>query len=264
MLERTRCPRPECAAVFDLDARELGRGVACPTCGVPFTARPFALWSRLLARQAHLEAGEVSRAVPASESDPKRQKRYLYHPAPTGAPEAERLGADPAYEASLDLDAPRQPPVPCIAVLDDVRSQWNVGAIFRTADAAGFEGLRLCGITPVPPARGVCKTSLGAEHMVPWRYAANVVETLTSLRDEGRTLWALELGADAESVFDVAPPPSAALVLGNEVVGVSAEALGLVSRRVALPMAGRKGSLNVAVAFGIAAFVLARAWRAAR
>lgn len=245
--------------MFEVEA--LGRGVTCPGCGNDFTARPAALWSRLEKREALIAAGRAGAAMRPRDDDPLRQRRYLYHQPPPDAAGAE-LAGDPMYEASVDRAAPASAPCDLVAVLDDIRSRWNVGAIFRTADAAGFAGLILAGITATPPSPMVAKTALGAQDMVPWSYRASVLAALGELRDDGRELIALELTGDAEPVFEHVPPERGALVLGNEVAGVSAEALALCRRRVAIPMAGRKGSLNVAVAFGVAAFALTRAWRA--
>ena len=257
-MTQTRCPRPACGAIFEIEERNLGRCIPCAVCGTDFTARPQVLWERLVRREALVRAGDLAAAAPASEDEPRRLRRYLYHPAPEGS-----VGdpQDLMFEASLDEEAAREPPVDLVAVLDDVRSQWNVGAIFRTADAAGFAGLHLCGITPIPPSRKVVKTALGSDAWVPWSYHAGVLDALAALKAEGRELIGLELTHDAVPVFDFEPPRRAALVLGNEVVGISAEALACCTRRVSIPMSGRKGSLNVAVAFGVAAFALARAWR---
>ncbi|MBI3725455.1 hypothetical protein HY251_16115, partial [bacterium] len=192
----------------------------------------------------------------------RAQAELLYHPAPEGDPMGEALSRDPMYEAAIDR--PESEPVSrcdLVAILDDIRSQWNTGAIFRTADGAGFAGLSLAGITAVPPARIVAKTALGAERFVPWTYHASVVDAALERKQEGYELVALEQTSDSVSVFEFEPSRRTALVLGNEVVGASAEALALCERRVAVPMSGRKASLNVAVAFGIAAFALARAWR---
>src|SRR5581483_5745093 len=109
---------------------------------------------------------------------------------------------DPMYEAGVDRreGEPLLPRADLVAVLDDVRSQWNVGAIFRTADGAGWSGLDLCGITAVPPARIVAKVALGAERYVPWRYAASVVDACLAREREGYELVALEQTKDAVSV----------------------------------------------------------------
>jgi tRNA G18 (ribose-2'-O)-methylase SpoU len=238
----------------------VGRPVRCEACGRDFTARPRELWSILERREAKLRRGDPRGALGARERSAEPQRRWLDHPPPEGDPRGATLARDAAYEASVDRRERAEPAVDIVGVLDDVRSQWNVGAIFRTAEAAGFAGLTLAGITPSPPAAGVLKTALGAEEMLPWTYRASVVE---ALQDAGRELVALELTPDSTSVFDFEPPKKLALVAGNEVAGVSAEARALCPRRIHIPMAGRKGSLNVAVAFGVAAFALARAWRRA-
>jgi tRNA G18 (ribose-2'-O)-methylase SpoU len=261
----TRCPNPSCKAVFSIEPRRLGRTVECPSCRRSLTARPLAIWTLLDAREAALAAGDteaIERENRSPRAAARAQAELLYHPAPEGDDAGAALAHDPMYEASVDRrDGGLLPGCELVAVLDDIRSQWNVGAIFRTADGAGWAGLSLAGITPVPPARIVAKTALGAEKYVPWRYHASVVEAALERKREGYDLVALEQTDDAVPVFDFEPERRTALLLGNEVVGASAEALALCARRVQIPMAGRKASLNVAVAFGIAGFALARAWR---
>lgn len=258
----TCCPHADCAAELELPDERLGRAVDCPACGRSYAARPAELWRRLRQREASIRAGELGRAAPPWEDDPKRRRRYLYHAPDPAAAGAAELAGDERYEASIDRATAALPRVDLTAVLDDVRSQHNVGSIFRTADAAGFAALALAGVTGTPPAAAIAKTALGAEHMVPWTYRASVVDAIADAIADDREPIALELTADAVSVFELDVPPRAALVVGNEVSGLSPEALALCPRRVAIPMAGRKGSLNVSVAFGVAAFQLARAWRA--
>jgi tRNA G18 (ribose-2'-O)-methylase SpoU len=143
-----------------------------------------------------------------------------------------------------------------------VRSLFNVGSIFRSADGAGLRHLYLCGVTPTPDHPKLGKTALGAEKQVAWSHHRNAVILAEELRAAGWTLWALETGAAAESIFTVAlprpplPQPPLVLVAGGEVTGVDPDVLALCARRVAIPMAGRKESLNVAVAFGVAAVIL--------
>jgi tRNA G18 (ribose-2'-O)-methylase SpoU len=262
-VEKTRCPNPACHAVFEVEARTLGRGTECPECGRTLTARPLAIWEALERREAELARGDLSRIEKANRSQrlaAREQQEACWHPAPEGAAGAS-WAHDPMYEASVDRPGGLLPGCDLVAILDDVRSQWNVGAIFRTADGAGWAGLSLAGITPVPPNRIVAKVALGSEAWVPWRFHASVVAALEERAREGYELVALEQTKDAVSVFDFEPAARSALLLGNEVVGASAEALALCPRRVSIPMAGRKASLNVAVAFGIASFALARAWR---
>lgn len=140
------------------------------------------------------------------------------------------------------------------ALLDNLRSAWNVGAIFRTADGLGLEKLYLCGITPTPENESVRKTSLGAEKTVSWDFARNALELAESLKREGCIFIALEqdkraipLGAIQKSTLQ-----NAILIVGNEVTGVDPGLLNLCEQIVYIPMCGQKRSFNVEVAFGIA------------
>ena len=152
------------------------------------------------------------------------------------------------------------PPLPLAALLDNIRSAYNVGAIFRTGDGAGLTHLHLCGITPTPEHPKVAKTGLGGERSLAWSYHANALDAARALVERGHTLWALEKGPGATPLFQLSPPEAPrplVLVVGNEISGVDPAILDLCQGRVALPMAGVKGSLNVAVAFGVAAYWLA-------
>ncbi len=147
-------------------------------------------------------------------------------------------------------------------LLDNIRSAWNVGSMLRTADGCGLRKVHLCGVSSRPDNPKVWKTSLGAENSLPWEFYPDGVEAARALRDRGLRLWALEGGPRAESLFDVSPPcegagaDAVALVVGNELAGVDPGILALCERVVSLPMQGIKGSLNVAVAFGIATYYL--------
>ena len=167
------------------------------------------------------------------------------------------------------------------ALLDNIRSAWNVGAIFRTADGLGVGKLYLCGITPTPDNEPVRKTALGAENSVKWESARDAVKLAKKLKAEGVRLWALEQDersvslweADARTDFEAPREnagqadkriaetdscPSAGarkrtvLIVGNEVTGVDPGLLDLCERIVHIPMRGSKRSLNVEVAFGVA------------
>ena len=158
---------------------------------------------------------------------------------------------------SHPLSAHPAPP-PLSALLDNVRSLFNVGSIFRSADGAGFGHLYLCGYTPTPHNRKLAKTALGAEHSVAWSHHNNSVDLAKQLLADGCRLWALEESPDAKSLFDaVLPVEQVVLVVGNEVAGVDMDLLSLCERKFSIPMRGRKRSLNVATAFGIAAVILA-------
>lgn len=145
------------------------------------------------------------------------------------------------------------------ALLDNVRSVFNVGSIFRTADGAGIGRIHLCGITATPDHPKLAKTALGAEGVVPWQYHSNGVDAVEALKENARHLWALESGRGSQSLFNAEPAPNGApivLVVGNERAGVDPGILELCDCLVHIPMQGMKASLNVATAFGIAAYHL--------
>lgn len=159
----------------------------------------------------------------------------------------EQPGADPA-----------RPPSGLMALVDNVRSVFNVGSIFRSADGAGFDRLYLCGVTPTPTNPKLAKTALGAHNVVQWEAWPNAVDLALRLRAEGCHLWALEEGAGVEPLLQAPPsPPNTVLVVGSEVAGVDPGLLRLCERTLAIPMRGAKRSLNVATAFGIAALFMA-------
>ena len=143
--------------------------------------------------------------------------------------------------------------LPVAVLLEDVRSLWNVGSIFRTADACGVERVLLTGITGCPPRREISKTALGAEEVVAWSYHADADEALEEARTAGYTPVALECAEPSVSIETMSWPDRPCLLLGNEVVGLSEALLKECSQRVYIPMGGIKESFNVAVAFGIAA-----------
>ncbi len=152
------------------------------------------------------------------------------------------------------------PGVPRIEVLlDNIRSVYNVGSIFRTADAAGIARLHLCGITPTPEHPRLKKTALGADESIPWDYSSNGLFAAADLQARGLRLWALEGGDRSEPIFSCAPDLSlgpVGLVIGNEVCGVDPAIISLCERVLGIPMQGVKTSLNTAVAFGIAVFTM--------
>lgn len=142
-------------------------------------------------------------------------------------------------------------------LLDNIRSSWNVGSMLRSADGAGVRHIHVCGISSLPDQPKVAKTALGAEKSLPWTFHPDGAAAARSLKDQGLRLWALEGGSRASSLFDAAvdlPGPPIVLVVGNELSGVDPGILELCERVVCLPMQGVKGSLNVAVAFGIAVY----------
>ena len=148
--------------------------------------------------------------------------------------------------------------LPVYALLDNVRSAWNVGSMFRTADAAGLGGLYLAGMTATPPRPDLEKTALGATRTVPWDYWREPAAAVRHVQEAGLRVVALEQTDRAVDwlEFDYAFP--LCFVVGHEVDGVSPGVLALADAVVEIPMAGAKDSLNVAVSFGLLAFELRR------
>ena len=146
------------------------------------------------------------------------------------------------------------PRTPIVAVLDNIRSLYNVGAMFRTSDGLMVEKMYLCGMTGIPPRKEIEKTSLGASDLVPWEYRKYAAKAVEELKAKGYQIVALELTdppihyAEADFKFPVA------LVVGHEINGVSNEVMKMVDFSISIPMLGRANSLNVATAYGIAAY----------
>lgn len=146
-------------------------------------------------------------------------------------------------------------------LLDNIRSAWNVGSIFRSADGFQFRHAYLCGITPTPENDAVTKTSLGAEDSVPWSYHKDAVKLVKGLKKEGWRILALEEDERAKQInnaskMDATSDQRTVLIVGNEIIGVDPDLLNLCDQILYIPMRGEKKSFNVAVAFGIAAYVL--------
>jgi len=197
-----------------------------------------------------------------------REACGLRYPLVTGHPYGERCprcGASTRLVESRSIEreptqgSQRESGLHLEALLDNIRSAWNVGSIFRTSDGLGISKLHLCGLTPTPENPKVLKTSLGAEASVKWRHANDGVREAQTLRAQGYHLWALEYAHGSESLLDL---PSMrrnqayCLILGNEIAGIDPGILDLCERLVYIPMLGSKRSFNVAVAFGIAAYYI--------
>ena len=158
----------------------------------------------------------------------------------------------------MHLQRPRPPLPAVVGVVENVRSLWNVGSIFRSADGAGVHRLVLCGFTAHPPRDEISKTALGAETVVPWEFWSKGAEACESLREEGFQVLALETGPASVPLDDFALRAPVAFVVGHEVEGVSEATRMACDAAVHLPMYGAKQSLNVAVAFALAAYDLRR------
>lgn len=136
-------------------------------------------------------------------------------------------------------------------VLDNIRSAYNVGSIFRTADGAGSTELFICGITPTPENPKVLKTSLGADKSVAWRYFQSIEMALKQLRENSVPIYAVETDEKSIDYREFDFPDISAIIVGNEKSGISEEILKTVDSIIELPMRGRKNSLNVAVCTGV-------------
>ncbi len=156
----------------------------------------------------------------------------------------------------------RLAPLPVSILLDNVRSLYNVGAFFRTADAAAIEKLYLCGITGRPPKSAITKTALGADLTVAWEYAQEPLETLDGIRARGVEIAAIETTVHAVDLFDWTPRFPVCVVFGHEVDGIRPEVSARCDTHVRIPMLGTKHSLNVATAGGVVMYELLRKYRA--
>lgn len=136
-------------------------------------------------------------------------------------------------------------------VLDNVRSRFNVGSIFRTADGLGVKKIYLCGITPAPPHNEISKTALGAEKIVPWVKSWELGVVMKELQHQGIQIIGAEKTQTSVDMRKVKWPSKVAILLGPEVEGSEEKVLSLCDRVVHIPMAGMKTSLNVSVAAGI-------------
>src|ERR1035437_6397338 len=152
--------------------------------------------------------------------------------------------------------------LPAAVLLDNVRSLYNVGAFFRTADAAAIEKLYLCGITGRPPKRAIAKTALGAEETVAWEHSWEPAAVIEALRGRGYEMAAVETTVHAVDLFDWTPRFPVCVVFGHEVDGIRPEISALCDTHVRLPMLGAKHSLNVATAGGVVIYELLRKYRA--
>ena len=146
---------------------------------------------------------------------------------------------------------------PLVVVLDNIRSMHNVGSVFRSADAFLIEKMVLCGYTPRPPHRDIHKTALGATETVAWEYAETTLEAVLSLQNNGYKVYAIEQAEGAVFLHDFHPgKEKIAIVMGNEVEGVSDEVLDSCDGCIEIPQLGSKHSLNISVAAGIILWAL--------
>jgi tRNA G18 (ribose-2'-O)-methylase SpoU len=139
-------------------------------------------------------------------------------------------------------------------ICDNIRSLENIGSIFRTSDALNIDKIFLCGISGKPPSKKISKSALGAEDFIPFEYFFNTWRLIEKLKKEKVYIIALEKTKKSRDYTEINPKFPAAIILGNEVRGVSKPAIKRSDKVIHIPMAGKKESLNVAVAFGVAGY----------
>ncbi|WP_179413546.1 RNA methyltransferase [Mucilaginibacter sp. E4BP6] len=163
-----------------------------------------------------------------------------------------KLKLDELNRASID-EFKAQDKLPVAVVLDNVRSMNNIGSIFRTSDGFAVEQICLCGITAKPPHRDIEKTALGATQSIAWTYYETPIEAIEQLRKDGYKIIAIEQAENSLMLNTFIPQKTEkyALIFGNEVNGVSDEAMELIDACIEIPQFGTKHSFNIVVSAGI-------------
>ena len=154
----------------------------------------------------------------------------------------------------VDVETYRlQEKISLVVIMDNIRSMNNVGSVFRTCDAFSVESIWLCGITACPPNKEIAKTALGATESVVWNYAKETAEAVKQLKAQGYRVYAVEQvdTSIAHNKLNINKKDKIAIILGNEVFGVSDEVLPLCDGAIEIPQTGTKHSLNVTIAGGI-------------
>jgi len=152
----------------------------------------------------------------------------------------------------------RSQKIPLVVVLENVRSAYNVGSVFRTADAFLIEAIYLTGYTAKPPHKEIKKTALGAEETVRWKHFANAAGAIEELKQHGYKVLAIEQVANSISLEKTKVPDKTALIFGNEVSGIEQSTIALCDGSVEIPQLGMKHSLNIATAAGIVLWEVVR------
>jgi 23S rRNA (guanosine2251-2'-O)-methyltransferase len=150
--------------------------------------------------------------------------------------------------------------IPVIVVLENIRSAYNVGSVFRTSDAFLIQAIYIIGYSAKPPHKEIKKTALGAEETVNWKYFKTSVEAIDTLRAEGFAVYAVEQAEGSSLLHTIQPEPQEkiAVVFGNEVTGVEQATIGLCDGCIEIPQLGMKHSLNIATAAGVVLWEMVR------
>jgi tRNA G18 (ribose-2'-O)-methylase SpoU len=171
----------------------------------------------------------------------------------------QKLSMDELNRKTVD-EFKRSEKTPVIAVLENIRSAYNVGSVFRTADAFLLEGIYITGYTCTPPHKEIKKTALGAEESVEWKHFANASEAITDLREKGYKVFAVEQVVNSLMLQDTAfaKEEKVAVIFGNEVTGVEADTIAQCDGCIEIPQFGMKHSLNIATAAGVVLWEIVR------
>jgi tRNA G18 (ribose-2'-O)-methylase SpoU len=148
--------------------------------------------------------------------------------------------------------------IPIVVVLENVRSAYNVGSVFRTADAFLIEAIYLTGYTAKPPHKEIKKTALGAEDTVRWKHFTNAVGAIEDLKQHGYKVFAIEQVVNSISLEKTNVPDKTALIFGNEVSGIEQSTIALCDGSIEIPQLGMKHSLNIATAAGVVLWEVVR------
>ena len=149
--------------------------------------------------------------------------------------------------------------IPVIAVMENIRSAYNVGSIFRTADAFLLHSVYICGYTAYPPHKEIRKTALGAEESVAWKHFTSIAEAIEEIKNLGYKVYAVEQAVDSWKLGSFeAEDDKIAVIFGNEVTGVEQSTIALCDGVIEIPQLGMKHSLNVATAAGVVLWELVR------
>ncbi len=163
---------------------------------------------------------------------------------------------------TIDRDSPLSPRLPLVLVVENLRSAFNVGSIFRISECFGISHLYLCGYTATPDQEKLKKAAMGTDALQPWSWEAHTSNVMRRLKDEGYSLYALETSDQATSLqgFKFSKGPTA-LIFGNERFGMEGALLELCDGVLEIPCQGQKNSLNVAVSLGVACYEWRRQWQ---
>ena len=156
---------------------------------------------------------------------------------------------------------PEKATIPLYLILDDLRSAFNVGSIFRSAECFGVRHIYLCGYSPTPQNKKVQKTAMGTDEFVKWSTHTSIEQVITKLKKDGFTIYALETTTNSIDISKTEFKKPSVLILGNEALGLSEETLKLADKIIQIPLSGWKNSLNVGVCTAICCYEISRQWR---